>query len=235
MLTTEVIITKLAVITKSLASAARQLCGTITLMQDTPEVPDSSRPLDTTPQQQFPAEQSGGFFRSDDPAFASTDEDIEDRVAAETFTVSWTASEFIAYHKDVKWYIVLAISAIVLSASIYLIIGDILTAVFVLIAAAVLGIFAGRQPRELPYSVDDQSVTIGQKRYLLDNFRSFAVVPEGAFSSIIFMPLKRFAPTLTIYYAPPDEEKILAIIAECLPMTQHKPDIVDSFMRRIRF
>jgi hypothetical protein len=39
------------------------------------------------------------------------------------------------------------------------------------------------------------------------------VVPEGAFNSIVFMPLKRFAVPLSIYYDPKDEDKIIAVLS----------------------
>jgi hypothetical protein len=61
------------------------------------------------------------------------------------------------------------------------------------------------------------------------------VVPEGAFSSIVFMPLKRFAPLTTIYYAPEDESKIITILTDRLPFEERKAAAIDSLMKRVRF
>ncbi len=61
------------------------------------------------------------------------------------------------------------------------------------------------------------------------------MVPEGAFSSVVFMPLKRFAPPRTIYYAPEDEDRIVGLLVNRLPLEEHRADAVDGLMRRIRF
>jgi len=87
----------------------------------------------------------------------------------------------------------------------------------------------------LEYSLDNRGLTIAQKSYPYGVFRSFAVIDEGAFSSIVFIPLKRFMPVLTIYYAPEDENEVVATIADHLPMEQRKRDAIDTLLHKIRF
>jgi hypothetical protein len=60
-------------------------------------------------------------------------------------------------------------------------------------------------------------------------------MPEGAFSSIVLVPLKRFSPLTSIYYAPQDEERITAMLAAHLPYEERKHDPIDKLMQRIRF
>lgn len=149
--------------------------------------------------------------------------------------VSWTASEFIAHEKSGGWYLGLLVASVVLAALVYLLTKDGISASVVVVGALFLAIYAGRQPRQLEYSLDNQGVSIGGKYFPYVGFRSFSIVDEGAFSSIVFMPLKRFAATTTIYYAPDDEDKIIDLISAHLPHEEHKPDPVDNLMRRIRF
>lgn len=150
-------------------------------------------------------------------------------------SVSWTASEFIAHAKAPGWYAILAGSTAVAVLIIYVLTRDFISAAVVAIGAIFFGIYAGRQPRQLAYRVDEQGLQIGQKFYGYEQFRSFSVVPEGAFSSIVLMPLKRFAPVTTIYYAPEDEEHITNILANELPFAEHRHDAIDRLMRHIRF
>lgn len=150
-------------------------------------------------------------------------------------SVEWMASEFIAHDKSAGWYTGLAIVGVILAVLIYLITGDFISVSVVVIGIILLGIYGARQPRQLPYRLDRSGVSIGNKTYAYGDFRSFAVLPEGAFSSIVFMPLKRFSPPITIYYAPTDEEKIMAILSQELPFEEHKRDAVDKLMRRIGF
>jgi len=150
-------------------------------------------------------------------------------------TISWTASEYVAHDKSTGWYLTLAGAAAVISVVVFLISRDAVSVGVVIVAALLLGVYGAREPRQLEYSLDQRGVTIGEKSYGYHEFRSFSVVPEGAFSSVTFMPLKRFATPTSIYYAPEDEEKILNVLSSQLPYDQHRRDAVDNLMRRIRF
>jgi hypothetical protein len=149
--------------------------------------------------------------------------------------INWTASEFVAHEKSSGWYLGLTAAALVIAGFVYLITRDIISTIVVLVGAAAFGILGSRKPRQQQYNLDAGGVTIGHKRYDFSTFRSFAVMPEGAFSSIVFMPLKRFAQLTTIYYAPEDEDKIVDLISQSLPFEERKPDAVDSLMKRVRF
>jgi hypothetical protein len=66
-------------------------------------------------------------------------------------------------------------------------------------------------------------------------FRSFAVVEEGAFHTITLLPLKRFMPAISLYYAPDDEPAILKTFSALLPQESRSQDALDKFMHHIRF
>lgn len=166
---------------------------------------------------------------------AESDYTIGEAPPSSTEAVTWTASEYIAHEKSAGWYVQLAAVALLISAAVYWLTHDSISAGVVIIGALFLAIYGGRQPRQLTYRLDAGGLIIGSKRFAFTEFRSFAVADEGAFSSIVLMPLKRFAPLTTIYYAPQDEDKILAVLEAHLPLEEHKPDPVDKLMRRIRF
>lgn len=149
-------------------------------------------------------------------------------------TITWTASEFVAHDKSAGWYMSLALIAALVSGAAYLVSRDLISAGVVIGAALLLAVYGSHKPRQLEYRLGPRGITVGAKAYGYDEFRSFAVVPEGAFSSIVFMPLKRFSPPLSIYYAPEDEERIVAMLSDRLPFEEHR-DAIDSLMRRIRF
>lgn len=149
--------------------------------------------------------------------------------------ISWTASEFIAHSKSLSWYMILFGAAAAISVLVWLLTKDVFSAAVVLVAIGVLGAYGSRKPRELQYIVDEQAVSIGQKQYGYHTFRSFSVIIEGAFSSIEFIPLKRFAPAITIYYDPKDEDDIVDVLSQHLPFEPRKRDAIDQLMHRIRF
>ena len=152
-----------------------------------------------------------------------------------TKPLEWSASEFIAHQKSASWYLRLAIAAIIFAALVFLLTHDKISTGVVLFAGLCLGIFGARKPRTLDYKLDESGLKIGEKFYSYDTFKSFAVMKEGAFSSIMLLPLKRFMPALSLYFDPQDESKIANILADRLPFEDRKHDAVDSLMHRIRF
>jgi hypothetical protein len=51
----------------------------------------------------------------------------------------------------------------------------------------------------------------------------------------MLLPMQRFMPAISIYYAPEDEEKIFAMLSERLPLEVHTKDMLERFMGRIHF
>lgn len=149
--------------------------------------------------------------------------------------VSWTASEFVAHTKAASWYGALALSGALLAALIYLLTRDWISTVVIIIITVIFGVFAARKPRVLNYSLDQVGVHIAQKFYAYGDFKSFSVLDEGGLNSILLTPLKRFMPSITVYYAPTDEDRIIDVLSRYLPFEDRDHDMVDRFMRRVKF
>jgi hypothetical protein len=149
--------------------------------------------------------------------------------------VTWTASEFIAHEKTSAWYLGLAGVTVVLSALGFLITRDLFTIFIIVFCAGIFGYMAARQPRQLEYGLSPSGIHIGPKFYPYGDFTAFAVIEEGKFSSIDFMPMKRFAPILSIYYDPAQEASVLEVLSQHLPFANHKRTAVDELMHKIRF
>lgn len=149
--------------------------------------------------------------------------------------VVWTASEFVAHDKSAGWYTTLALVAVLVAVGVYFLTRDYVSAGVVIFAAIVFGIFGSHKPRQLQYRLNHRGITIDKKNYSFNEYRSFSVIQEEAFSSITLMPLKRFAPPLSLYFAPEDEEQIINILSATLPFEERNRDAVDALMHRIRF
>ncbi|HET9174239.1 MAG TPA: hypothetical protein VFN56_03070 [Candidatus Saccharimonadales bacterium] len=150
-------------------------------------------------------------------------------------SIQWIASEYVAHHKSPGWYLGLAGAAILAAAIVFLLTRDKISSAVVLIGAAVFGAYGARKPRQLDYRLDERGVTIGQRSFMYEEFRSFSLIPEGAFQSIVFVPMKRFMPLTTIYFDPADQDKITALLSQRLPYEERQKDLIDRLMWRIRF
>jgi hypothetical protein len=153
----------------------------------------------------------------------------------QTQEVSWTASEFVQHEKNANWYGLLTLAAIALASIAYLFTRDVMAIVAITLVALIFGYVAGRPPRVLDYHLDRHGLTIAHKMYPYGSFKSFSVIDEGAFSSITLMSLRRFMPPLSIYFVPDDEQKIIGVLGQHLPMAPPSHDLIDRFMRFIKF
>ena len=149
--------------------------------------------------------------------------------------VSWSASEYISNPKNSGWFLMLGFAVIVISTAIYLITHDIVSVVVIVLIGVAVGVFAAREPRTLKYKVGGSGVQLGLKFYPYQEFKSFSVIADDAFSHISLSPLKRFMPPLSLHYSPEDEDKILKMLADYLPYEEPKRDFIENFTRKIRF
>lgn len=149
--------------------------------------------------------------------------------------LEWTAAEFLAHKKSNDWYLKLGCIAAAAALAIFLTTQDKIAAGFVLFCAFLLGVFAGREPKQIPYILGSEGFIVGARYHNYDDFRSFGIVLEPHISSIVLMPLKRLAQTVTIYYEAENEDAITAILVDRLPYEDHKHDPLERFLRRVRF
>jgi len=218
-----------------LASAAGN--GTIPLMSE------DLKPQPTAPQ---PTPGWAPDPQDDSSTVAPSEFDIKVQQLAEQQTdgeddeepeqsITWTASEFIAHHKDARWYASVVGGTLVLAIIVRLLTRDNISTVMVVIIGAVFCIAAARKPRQLTYEIAEDGISIGEHFYPYDSFKSFSVVHEGAFASLELVPLKRFMPLTSIYCSPDNEDDAIDLLAEFLPYEERGHSLIDIAARRIRF
>lgn len=220
--------------------------GTVVTPGGAPITQDASRPApaapepvppqpEPKPQPAQPAQQQQAPPAPPQPAPEPPQLQIHASTQDEPDVVKWTASEFVAHDKSSEWYTLLVMGTVAAAGLMYAINRDFITVVVVLVAGLLFGVYGAHKPKQLEYRVDMRGVGMGGKFYGYDEFQSFSIIPEGAFSGLVLMPLKRFAVPINIYYAPEDEDKIMEIVSSQLPYEQRRRDAVDSLMRKVRF
>ncbi len=148
---------------------------------------------------------------------------------------TWSASEFIDHNKGLNWYLSLGGLTLLVIVALFFFTHDFISITGVVIMAVLIGIVASRKPRVLEYHLDASGLTIGTAFHPYAEFKSFALIDEGTFSSIILAPLKRFLPPLSVYISAEDQDRIVEVLAQYLPMEMREHDAIDRLSRRIRF
>ena len=172
-------------------------------------------------------EQSADWSYNDDAPSGQSQQHIE--------TISWTASEYISHEKSPAWYAAVSAGSTTVAAIIYIATRELLASITIVIVAFSAIFYAGRKPEIKQYELSDNDIAIDGKHYPLDGFRSFSVMEEGAITSIWLKPLKKFTPTIVVYFAPADGDAIITALSNFLPYQEHKLDPVDKLSKRIRF
>lgn len=181
-------------------------------------------------------EQNSGFFHPDEnPASSSFLPSSLPPAPDPAPALTWTTGGLSVAHKSSGWYAALLGGSVLVAVAVYLMSRDTISSGAVVLAAVLFGAFTAKKPLPLYYSLDSNGVTVGKRQYVFEQFRSFVIVDEGTFTSILLTPLQRFAPLLPILYEPELHSQIVAILASHLPLEEHKKDAIDQITSRIKF
>ncbi len=195
------------------------------------------------PQQVFAPGQEPGAVQSQQFQYTSgqleqpMQSDFSQGVAAPSKDgdISWTASEFIAHEKNGSWFAMLIAGAIILGAAVFIITKEWFSLVAIAVLAAAIGVFGAVKPRELRYSLAQDGITVGEKHFAYNVFRSFAVLDDGALVSIQLLPQKRFMVPISVYLDPAQADDIIDTLGEYLPFEHRERDLTDRLSSRFRF
>lgn len=157
------------------------------------------------------------------------------RKQADHEPVSWTASEYIEHARGLVWYVLLGVITLFFAAVIYRYNHDRFATGLVVIVGIIVAIYSLKKPQQLTYQLSDDGLMIGEKSYSYRLFKSFAIIHEGALSSVTFLPIKKFMPPLSIFFEADNEEQIVKILGNHLPYEERGLDKIDSLTRKLRF
>lgn len=214
------------------------------MQQETPQVGPPTLPPPSMPQQPPapqpapPQQEEQSFYRPATPVAPAVTPGAP--IAHPAITgdpdgpFSWDASEYVHIDKGSSWLMGL-MGVVLVLAGIAIWLHEWTFAILVVVMGIAMGVFAFRPPRVLHYTLTEQGVHIGDKLYPYKDYRAFGVLEDGAFYTMEFIPVKRFAPALSIYFAEDDGEDIVDIVGEHLPMEKVELDLIDSIMHRLRF
>lgn len=149
--------------------------------------------------------------------------------------VEWQASEYITREKNTIWFVALGLIAAVLCALALFVIKDITFAILVVVMAVAVGLFARRPARDMLYQLTHEGLSVNGKFFSFHDYRAFGVIQEGAIYSITVLPIKRFAPSVNVYFPPEYGERIVDIFGSALPMEDVKRDVIDRLSEKLHF
>ena len=172
----------------------------------------------------------------------SEDEALEEQAPAEREskevkdeTITWTAQEYVHIDKGPWWFVIFAVVILGLITLDILVLHAYTLSLLVVVMAVALMVYIRRPPRALTYSLSSRKgLTVGDRLYHFNEFKSFGVIRDGDHHSIMLIPVKRFAPGVSVYFPEESGEQIVDLLGQQLPMENLRLDIIDVLVRKLR-
>ncbi len=165
--------------------------------------------------------------------------DLEDTKTVKTGPVdepvTWTANEYVSLEKNNLWYFVFAVVVLGLIAGDIFLLKSYTFSVLVVVMAVSVIIYSRRPPRTIQYALSGkQGLYVGDRLYNFADFKAFGLIRDAEHHSIMLIPIKRFAPGVSVYFPEEAGERIVDILGARLPMQPLKLDIIDVLVRKLR-
>lgn len=155
--------------------------------------------------------------------------------ASKTDVVQWQAKEYISPDKSPIWYAALGIVVIGLIALDILVLKTFFTvSLLAIVIAAVVIVMHIRPARMINYTLDAEGLRVDDQLYPLSDYRAFGVLHDGKENSIHLIPIKRFRPSLQVYFPVESGETIVDSLGAHLPMEELRLDFVDQIVKFLR-
>ena len=149
--------------------------------------------------------------------------------------VTWTASEFVAHHKDAGWYFLLFLAVTVICGLTYVFTKDLISVIAIVIVVSLYTIVSSAKPKQRTYQITAQGISIDQKFYPFSSFKSFNIPQGGAIGRVVLVPLKRLMPEIELYIPPENAQNIIEVLSRSLPNDQSKDRGMDRLLDRLHF
>ncbi|MDO4870576.1 MAG: hypothetical protein Q3996_00555 [Candidatus Saccharibacteria bacterium] len=171
--------------------------------------------------------------QSADVFFQQNDEQASTAKPTHLDSVSWTISDGPTRQFSAKWYILITLTFTILIALAIWLMQSILTAVLFGLIFVALIIYTRRPAQDITYRLNDDGLFINDQLYTFDKFSSFGIIENNKNYTIIMLPSKKLATSLTINFDRVNGEKIVDFLGAILPMRQVQENLIDKIIRQL--
>ncbi len=148
--------------------------------------------------------------------------------------ISWSAPEHLYVEKKSDWYWAVGIITLAIAAVAF-IFGNVISGIFVVVAAVALVLHASRPPQIVSYQINDRGVVANDVLYPFLTLDSFWVPHDEFPSKIIIKSRKLFMPFIVIYIDEVDPEKIREIMLNYIAETEHHEPFLKHVLEYLGF
>ncbi len=148
--------------------------------------------------------------------------------------ITWTAPEHLYTEKKTDWYWSVGIITLALAAVAF-IFGNVITGIFVIVAAAALVLHASRPAQIVTYEINDRGIIAGNVLYPFLTLESFWIPHDEFPPKLILKSRKLFMPFIIMYIDEVDPEKVREVMLTYIAETMHREPLLKHVLERLGF
>ncbi|MEK7565177.1 MAG: hypothetical protein AAB501_02990, partial [Patescibacteria group bacterium] len=148
--------------------------------------------------------------------------------------LTWRAFEFEQPERHPNWFVslwILALAFVVVA----IILKSYLMAVFVIVSAALINIYAVKEPAEYEFSLDAEILTIGDKNHNLKDFKSFWIFEREDGNVLSLEGKNTINSHLEVPLAETSPDSIRNLLLPVVTEKEHSESMVDILARVLKF
>ncbi|MEK7609872.1 MAG: hypothetical protein AAB470_02000 [Patescibacteria group bacterium] len=148
--------------------------------------------------------------------------------------IIWSAPEHLYVEKKPDWYWAVGIITLALAAVAF-IFGNIITGIFVVVAAIALVLHASKPPRTVSYEINDRGIVAGDILYPFLSLESFWIPHDEFPPKLIIKSRKLFMPFIVIYIDEIDPEQVREVMLTYIAETEHREPLLKHVLEMLGF
>lgn len=150
-------------------------------------------------------------------------------------SLQWFFPEYRLQKKNPDWFWAVGIIAVA-AAIVSLLYNDILFAIFILLGAFTLMMYAVKQPRIISFSLDERGIRINDEHHPFLSLKSFWIHQYESGDILIIESGKMLSPYLRIPIAEDIQtDRLRKLFLENLPEKEHHESLLEAIMERFGF
>lgn len=148
--------------------------------------------------------------------------------------ISWNAPEHYYVEKRPDWYWAVGIITLAL-AVVAFIFNNVITGIFIIVAAVTLVLHASRPPRVITYQITDRGIVAGDVLYPFLTLESFWIPHDEYPPKLLLKSRKALMPLIVIYLDEIDPEDVREVLLTYIAETEHREPILKHLLERLGF
>ena len=148
--------------------------------------------------------------------------------------ISWNAPSHYYVEKKPDWYWAVGIITLAIAAVCFMF-AQIITGIFVVVAAVALVLHASKPPKDSYFEINDRGIMVDNVLYSFLTLESFCIPHDERPAKLLIKSRKLFMPLISLYIGEVDPESVREIMLRYIAETEHHEPFLKHVLEWLGF